>query len=104
MKSIKSLGIAAALLLTSLSGFSADIIKPTNIRETVAKILKSSNLKAEKFVINLLVNSNNEIIVVSTSSKENENAVKNLLNYTKVDKEDVTPNTIYTLPIKVDKK
>jgi hypothetical protein len=104
MKSIKSLGIAAALLFTSLSGFSADITKPDNIRQTVAKILKSSSLTSEKFVVNFLVNSNDEIIVVSTSSKENENAIKNLLNYAKVEKGEVTPNTIYTLPITIDKK
>lgn len=55
--------------------------------------------KGQKVNINFLINNRNEIIVLSTTNENFDNAIKEVLNYRKVSINELKPNTVYTLPV-----
>jgi hypothetical protein len=56
------------------------------------------------FTITFLLNSNNEIIVTSTSDKEVDSEVKSILNYKKINiSSKIMTSELFTIPIKIKK-
>lgn len=78
-----------------------------DLRLEVEKYLDSVQLRSDgnqPITIHYLVNLNHEIVVLSTSTQEFENQIKNVLNYKAIKTTNVEVNKIYTLPIKIGKK
>lgn len=51
------------------------------------------------FKISFIVNSNSELVVLSTNNRDLDDNVKSVLNYKKVAIDDLEFNKVYTLPI-----
>lgn len=100
-----------ALLFLSTLSLKANDINPTGsnqeLRTEVGNYLKEANLNSEETLsisINFLVNANHEVVVISTSNINIENAVRNSLNYKTIKTSNFEVNKIYTLPVKITKK
>jgi len=50
-----------------------------------------------------MVNSNNEIIIISTDQKNLDSSIKSTLNYKKLKSSDMEVNVTYTLPVSLKK-
>lgn len=98
----------ATLTFTFLSfGLQAENIgDDRTLREEIQTILQKNADQMnfdDKLVINFLVNTQNEIIIVSTGNSEHDATVRNILNMKKIKAVDVEYNKIYTLPVEVKK-
>ncbi|MBK8700785.1 MAG: hypothetical protein IPN29_15080 [Saprospiraceae bacterium] len=95
--------------LFTVSGYMAQAkdIDPNlteKVRNEVAKhILKADwqNVGTKSFLVTFLINSNNEVIVSSTSDKALDEKIKNVLNYQKLNVDGVKPFELYTLPVTI---
>lgn len=98
-------------LLVSSSIFmtaSAADTKPTgDLKTQVSNMLNKIQFEADdldgamEFSVNFIINDNNEIIVLSTNGAKYDIAVKNALNYKKVNLESYKMNTTYQVSVKV---
>jgi hypothetical protein len=76
------------------------------VRNEIKELIQNASLQygeTESLVVNFLINSENEIIVVSTNDKKNESAIRSALALKKVKGSDLTKNKLYTLPIQIKK-
>lgn len=78
----------------------------TTVREEIKSIFDDAQFEVEKdqrVIINFLINSKNEIIVISTSNEYLDSSIRGVLDLKKVSASDITYNKIYTLPIQLKK-
>ena len=105
MNVLKVFGFAAALFLSSNTYASNDPGKKSDVRKEISSILSKIELEEENFMINFLVNSKGELVVVSTSSQKNDRSIREVLNYKKVGTNaGVNVHTMYTMPVTIQKK
>lgn len=105
MKVLKVFGFAAVLLFTTNTYASNDPGKKTDVRREISATLSKLDLEEENFMINFIVNSKGELVVVSTSSQKSDRSVREVLNYKKVGTNSgVNVHTIYTMPVTIKKK
>lgn len=102
MKSIKNFTLACLLFASLLVSANPIAEKPTFGKE-VAQLLSQANLEPGKYTINFLLNSEGQLVVISTGNAKNEGAIKNALNYKELKDKSLNVNQIYTLPITVQK-
>lgn len=105
MKSVKIvfLMMATILMVSSMSN-AADIPKKFSEGTQIQQILKSvpspdETTKEAKVNITFIVNDQHELVVLSTNNQLFDYSIKSLLNYKKIVLSDLTPNTVYTLPV-----
>ena len=90
--------------------FANTTIKPskdlaTQVKSELNKIdLNFEALDGQTLRIRFMLNEQNEIIVVSTNNKKLDRAVKNALNYEKVDSGNLQAFQIYVLPVTFETK
>lgn len=105
MKSVKNVLFVLGMALITPFIHAADSHSKKNPEGVqIQKMLKDMNdlttsLKGKKVNISFLVNGQNEIIVLSTSSPEYDSQIKTRLNYRKISVSELDYNTIYTLPV-----
>lgn len=105
MNVLKVFGFAAVLLFTTNTYASNDPGKKTDVRNEISATLSKMDLEEENFMINFIVNSKGEIVVISTSSQKSDRLVREVLNYKKVGTEaGVNIHTMYTMPVTIKKK
>lgn len=109
MKSFKILFLALAFISTATLTFANDVtITPKSVHGQIQSILTSHNSDFDfgnetTFKINFIVNSNSEIIVLSTNNTELDNSIKSSLNYKKIAIDNLEYNKVYTLPVTLKK-
>ncbi|MBP9193134.1 MAG: hypothetical protein KBF57_00520 [Saprospiraceae bacterium] len=97
--------LVAGLLTFSAFITNAKDIDPNlteRVRNEVAKhLLKAEwqNTEKKSFLITFVVNSNGEVLVSSTSDRELDGKIKDLLNYKKISTDGLKPFEVYTLPV-----
>ena len=77
----------------------------TDIQEKVKKVLTNfdfDELKGQTLKIRFMLNDKDEIIVVSTNDEKLDDRIKSALNYTKVDRENLSHFEVYILPVRFD--
>ncbi|HMP30188.1 MAG TPA: hypothetical protein PKD85_11335 [Saprospiraceae bacterium] len=104
MKLLKVIGFATVLLFTTKTFANAEPSKKLDVRKEISNILSKIDLESETFMLNFIVNSKGEIVVVSTSSEKNDKIVRETLNYKKVGTESVDIHTIYSVPVTIQNK
>jgi hypothetical protein len=75
-----------------------------DVKKEISKKLNSLDLtrmSGESFAINFMINSENQLVVVSTSDKRVDESVKSMLNYMKIADHNLETNKLYTIPIRV---
>jgi hypothetical protein len=79
-------------------------ILSVDVKKEISKKLNSldlSKMSGESFVINFMINTENQLVVVSTSDKRVDDSVKNMLNYMKITEHNLETNKLYTIPVRV---
>jgi hypothetical protein len=105
MKSVKIvfLMMATILMVSSMSN-AADNPKKfsegTQIQDMLRPLPSLYETKKEaKVNITFIVNDQHELVVLSTNNQLFDYSIKSLMNYKKIVLSDLTPNTVYTLPV-----
>ena len=76
----------------------------TEIKKLIEKADLADNIKSDVIVnVKFMVNSNNEIIIISTDHKNLDSGIKSTLNYKKLKSSDMEVNVTYTLPVRLKK-
>jgi len=76
----------------------------TEIKKLIEKADLADNIKSDVIVnVKFMVNSNNEIIIISTDHKNLDSGIKSTLNYKKLKSSDMEVNMTYTLPVSLKK-
>ena len=108
MRTIKTLLLVVAITFSSVLSASTEPTKAeqTIIAKTIEKILKSPQFELEKEMlvkVNLIINKNNEMVVLSVDSKSYEvsNYIKRRLNYHKLIVDGIAKHEKYVLPIRL---
>lgn len=113
MKKLKLTITAIALCFATMTSFATEIepVKESNqaFRSEIVSLLGSeipdylTNGKDFTANLSLMLNNNNELIVVSTSSKNEsfDNYVKSKLNYQKIDVKGLKKGEIYKVPLTI---
>jgi hypothetical protein len=104
MKLLKVFGFAAVLLFTTQTFANNEPSKKIDVRKEISNILLKMELEAETFMLNFIVNSKGELVVISTSSNKNDKVVRESLNYKKVGTNSVDIHTLYSVPVTVQGK
>jgi hypothetical protein len=105
MKSVKNVLLMLGLVVVSTMMFASPKNNIINSEgKQIQKMLTSNNVmngldKDTKVNISFLVNGQNEIIVLSTSNQDLDQAIKSALNYQKISVSELEYNTVYTLPV-----
>jgi len=107
MKTLKStvLALLFSFMFVNVYATPTTTIDPqASLEKQIAKLVSNSdywgNVKKDVvFKINFTINSQGEIIVLSTDNQELDNAAKSLLNYKKVDVDPQFYNKIFILPV-----
>ena len=74
------------------------------IKTLIQKANLAENLKSDVTVnVTFMVNSKNEIIILSTDKDKLDSRIKSTLNYKKLKSSDMKVNVTYTLPVKLKK-
>ena len=70
------------------------------IKKLIEKANLTADLKSDLTVnVTFMVNSQNEIIIMSTDKKDLDSSIKATLNYKKLKSSDMKVNKAYTLPV-----
>ena len=99
--------LVAGLLTFSAFVMNAKDIDPSlteRVRNEVTKHLMKADWQSttkKTFLITFVVNSSGELLVSSTSDKELDGKVKDILNYKKISTDGLKPFEVYTLPVTV---
>lgn len=107
MKSLKSfIAVLGFALMTQLSFASNGNVtkKPESAQiQTMLNTIDFTGLiKSDtKLNISFFINSQNEIIVVTTNNKDLDNVVKSTLNYKKIAVNELEYNKVYTVPVHI---
>ncbi len=109
MKTMK-LFLAAAILFASQFTFANndpkndDLTLRDDIRKEIIQLIQKGEWKEEiDFNITFYINSKNEILVSNTNNEENDEKIKSLLNYRKINLGKKLKNNteVYTIPVKI---
>ena len=108
MKTFKVLFLSLVLTSASASLFAGNVTTPQTVSQQIRTLLTSTDMGIDfdtelTFKISFIVNSNSEIVVLSTNNRDLDDSVKSALNYKKVAIEDLEFNKVYTLPISLKK-
>lgn len=108
-KIVFSLLMAVAFLAPNFANTNPVENKDSKALEEIKEIIldidfDQDNMTIKKAKIFFMVNSNNEVIVLQTSSDEVDSIVKRNLNYKTLENRDLKVNLVYTLPIRFDKQ
>ena len=108
MLPIKSLLLAAVIFSSTNAWASADNKEPKTFKSTFTSVMKSIdlndyNIPSDRLYIEFMVNDDQEIIVLSTSSQELDNVIKERANYKKIE-QTLTPFEKYTIKVSIDRK
>jgi hypothetical protein len=107
MKNVKSFALALVIIAGAFFpalNASSPAKKPevSQIQSYLSKVNFADYVKTDmKVNITFLVNTHNEIIVVSTSHPELDGLVKSTLNYKKLNMGELEYNVLYTLPVTI---
>jgi hypothetical protein len=110
MKSIKLVLVVLSLLLSNIAFASTnpteDKLKMTVVAKEIAKLLENPSFALDRnasVTVKFTVNKNNEIVVLSVESENNEDTIeeyiKTRLNYKRLTNN--IKSEVYTLPIKM---
>ena len=106
MKSLRNVIASFSMLVfvmnASFAGNVPTIKKPevNQIQTMLKKIEYSKFLEKEtKLNISFFINTQSEIIVISTNNKELDSAIKSTLNYKKLALDKLNFNEFYTIPV-----
>ena len=108
MRFTKSI-LMTALFTLILGTASASTNPETNsarieIKNLIEKADLAESIKSDVTVnVTFMVNSNNEIIIMSTNQKNLDSSIKSALNYKKLKSSDIKVNITYTLPVVLKK-
>jgi hypothetical protein len=97
-----------AIVFTANANSSADPFTK-DVRVEIKELIKDLNLSSilsdgENVVkINFMLNTDNEIIVLSTSDKSLDNVLKSNLNYKKIRSSELEQNKVYSIPVRLIK-
>lgn len=105
---MKKVFVALAFIAVSGMAF-ANNVNPTKaqgaeLRSEILSLIGTPQLDdsmEERVIINFTVNSQNEVVVLSTSNAQLDGYIKSRLNYKQVTTSDVVINERYTLPLLV---
>ncbi len=112
MKKIKNLVLLAVLLMSTFSvnaaRYTFDSSNPgsPSLRHEIKEYIDSGIDHISKkgtVTLNFLVNSKNELVVVSIDDNRLGESLRSLLNYKRIDAEDYEVNKLYTMNITVEK-
>ena len=104
MRITKSI-LMTALFALILGTASASTNPETNsARSEIKKLIEKANLTSDikndvTVNVTFMVNSKNEIIIMSTDKKNLDSSIKSTLNYKKLKSSDMKVNVTYTLPV-----
>jgi hypothetical protein len=107
MKSLKSfIAVFVFALITQFSNAAevSNAKKPEGVQiQSILNTIDFTNyIKTEtKINISFFINSQNEVIVVTTNNKELDNVVKSTLNYKKIAVNELEYNKVYTVPVHI---
>ena len=105
MKSVKSVLVVVCFsIVTNFVGATelTTFKKPESAQiQTILKTIDFQNFieKETKVSISFFINSQNEVIVVSTNNKDLDAVVKSTLNYKKIAVIELEYNKVYTVPV-----
>ena len=108
MLPLKSLFLSIVLFSSTNAWASVDNKEPKTFKSTFTKVMKSIDLNdyevpSDRVYIEFMVNEDQEIIVLATSSQELDNVIKERANYKKID-QTLTPFEKYTIKVSIDRK
>lgn len=107
MSNLKLIVSAFALVLFSTATYANPIPEAKNqLRTEIANYINNINfsntdLEEDVLHVHFMLNSKNEIIVLSTDNKDLDQRIKGELNYRSVNVKGAEQNKVYTLPIRV---
>jgi hypothetical protein len=113
MKKIKVISMFAILLtfaFSTLQAFPSELLnnpEGIELRKELSQKIKALDYKkgiSEDVLINFLVNSENELVIISTNTNETASKIKNSINYSKIKSKDFTPNKLYTIKVRFEFK
>jgi len=107
MSNLKLVVTAFAFILFSSASFANG--SPDNkkeLRTEIASFVNNINFteaetKSEVIHVHFMLNTKNELIVLSTDNKVLDGKIKNELNYREIKANDAESNKVYTLPIRI---
>ena len=104
-KSILMTALFALILGTASASTNPETNSARNeIKKMIEKAEIALKIKDDITVrVNFMVNSNNEIIVMSTDQKNLDRSIKSALNYKKLKSSNIKVNMNYTLPVSLKK-
>jgi len=104
-KSILMTALFALILGTASASTNPETNSARNeIKNLIEKADIADNIEVDIIVkVNFMVNSNNEIIIISTDQKNLDSSIKSALNYKKLNSSDIKVNMNYTLPVSLKK-
>lgn len=110
MRLFKSIFASAVMMAFVFSANANNLTNPktTDVRVEIKELIKDLDLTSyvdgEKVVkINFMLNTENEIIVLSTSDRTMDKVLKSTLNYKKVNDADIEQNKVYSIPVRLIK-
>ena len=104
MKSLKSFIAVFVLALMTQFSYATEVSNAEGAQiQTLLNTIDFTNyIKTEtKINISFFINSQNEVIVVTTNNKELDNVVKGTLNYKKIAVNELEYNKVYTVPVHI---
>jgi len=95
--------------IITVSAFATDPVvkEPVTVNKQFYKLLKGVEAQVERssvVYIDFMINEKAEIIVLSTSEKELDHALKSRLNYKTLKAGDLEYFKKYTIPVRIDKR
>jgi len=107
MSNLKLIVSAFAIVLFTTASFANNIPNSKNqLRSEIASFINNidfseAELEEEVLYVHFMLNTKNEIIVLSTDNNVLDNKIKQELNYRTVKSDGVESNKVYTLPIRI---
>lgn len=108
MLPIKTLFLAVVIFSSTNAWASVENKEPKTFQSAFTTVMKSIDLNdydipSDRVYIEFMVNDDQEIIVLSTSSQELDGVIKERANYKKID-QTLTPFEKYTIKVSIDRK
>ncbi len=107
MSNLKLVVTAFAFIVFSSASFANTVPNSKNeLRTEIASFINNINFsdteaESELIHVHFMLNTKNELIVLSTDNKVLDAKIKNELNYREIKAGDVEANKVYTLPIRI---
>jgi len=109
MKNVFSNLVMILVFVSTTSVLSAiDLPKPSPVTEQIQEMLKDFPRSAVKgqaeILIQLIVNADSEVVVLSTNNDDLDSYIKMSLNYQTIEGHNLEANKVYLLPVTLIKK